>query len=270
MKNLICFIILELLLSSCRPNALTGLGSEGSDKYYLEEATKANNAQDYDSALNILLSKLSAAGRSHVDAKLLLAGAYAGKCGFNFINYTTKLAETTSGSAFKISMLPFVGVSTTPSFCWLSLQTMDSIGSSGQRTASQNTFTAITGLVMLGASLRTYADQSPAGGNGVADVNICSAVTNDQMDDIIVGYSYFEENLTYVSASLIGSSSLGSLNSVVSMCTSVAGATCTMTNKANITSGTRNAFRDLTQTVEYGIGTHVSNSTSSGVAAACP
>lgn len=268
MNKIIYFIILGLLTSSCGPNALSGLGSESSDEYYLEEAMKANNAQDYDTALDILLNQLSVGGQTRTDAKELLAGAYAGKCGFNFIDYTTKLSDTTSGSAFMISMLPFVGVSTTPSYCLLSLQTMDSIGAPAQRTAGQNTFTAITGLVMLGASLRTYADQAPAGGNGVADVELCSGVTNAQMDDVIVGYGYFAENLAYVSAALIGGSSLGSLTDAASKCSEL-GISCTITDKADITANIRNAFRDLNKTVEYGIGSCVTNGDALAIAACC-
>lgn len=276
MKKLYYYtLILVLTFSSCGPNALSGLGSQTSDEYYMEEALKANNAQSYDQAIDILLNKLSTSGRSTVKAKELLAGAYAGKCGFNFINYTTALSAVSgTTTAFGTAMKPFVGVQTTPSYCLSALQTMDLLGAPGQRTANQNAFTSITGLVMMGASLRAYADASPANGDGVMDgANfICSAVnvSNDKMDDIIVGYGYFATNFAYVSAALLGSSSFSSLNDIVTMCNSVSGVTCTVTNKANISSATRDTIRDFINTKEYGIGSYVSGGTVSGVVNACP
>jgi len=274
--NILYFLFLSgLFMASCGPNALSGLGSETSDEYYLEEASKANNAQAFDYAIDILLNKLSSSGQSTVKAKELLAGAYAGKCGFNFINYTTALSAVSgTTTAFGTAMKPFVGVQTAPSFCLSALQTMDSLGTPGQRTANQNAFTSITGLVMMGASLRTYADASPVNGDGVMDgANfICSAVnvSNDKMDDIIVGFGYFTTNFAYVSAALLGSSSFSSLNDIVTLCNSVSGATCTVTNKANVSSGTRDLIRDFINTTEYGIGSYVSGGTVSGVVNSCP
>lgn len=269
-KNILFLLSLGFLLSACGPNMLSGLGSQTSDDYYLEEALKANNTQDFDTAIEILTTKLSASAQTSSKAKELLASAYAGKCGFNFINYTTALSDSTSGSAFRVAMNPFVGVSTTPSFCLLSLQTMDTIGTPAQRTSTQNTFSAITGLVMLGASLRAYADTNPATGDGTVDVSICNGITNDQMDDIIVGYGYFATNFSYVSASLLGASTFTSLSDVVDMCNSVSGATCTVTDKADIDTDTRNIVRDLVNTAEYGIGNYVSNEDPLLIPASCP
>lgn len=275
MKKYFYILITVFNFSACGPNALSGLGSQTSDEYYMEEATKANNAQSYDLAIDILTNKLSPGGQSTSQAKELLAGAYAGKCGFNFINYTTALAAVSGATtAFQTSMMPFVGVQTTPSYCLSALQTMDSLGAPGQRTANQNAFTSITGLVMMGASLRAYADASPVNGDGVMDgANyICSAanVSNDHMDDIIVGFGYFSTNFAYVSAALVGSSSFNSLNDIVTMCNSVSGVTCSVTDKANIASATRDTIRDFINTKEYGIGSYVSGGTVSGVVNACP
>lgn len=275
-KNILCLLFLSgMFIASCGPNALSGLGSETSDEFYLEEALKANNSQSFDSAIDILLNKLSIGTQGTVKAKELLAGAYAGKCGFNFINYTTALSAVSgTTTAFGTAMKPFVGVQTTPSFCLSALQTMDSIGSPGQRTANQNAFTSIAGLVMMGASLRTYADAAPVNGDGVMDGAsfICSAVnvSSDKMDDIIVGFGYFMTNFAYVSAALLGTSSFTSLNNVATLCAGVPGATCSVTNKASVTSATRDLVRDFINTTEYGIGSHVSGGTVSGVASACP
>lgn len=274
-KSFLYLTILTLLTNSCGPNALSGLGSQSSDDYYLEEATKANNSQNYDYALDVLLNKLSAGAQARATTKELLASAYAGKCGFNFVNYVTTLSTNTASAVFNVMMQPFVQVEAAPEYCLLALQTMDAIGTPGQRTANQNTFSAITGLVLMGISLRAYADKDGVdnNGDGAMDANnmICNAgsVTDDQMNDIIVGYGYFVTNLAYVSASLLGTSSFDSLNDSIAVCTSVPGADCDVTNKADVTSDTRDVMRRLLNTSNYGIGDEAGGDALQ-IAAACP
>lgn len=275
MKNVLYLTIFSFFINSCGPNALSGLSSQTSDEYYMEEATKANNNQNYDYALDVLLNKLSATGRASVTAIELLASAYAGKCGFNFVNYVTALSASSSTAVFKTMMTPFVQVVTAPEYCLLSLQTMDTLGAPGVRTANQNTFSAITGLVLMGASTRAYADKNGIGNNGDGNMDsnnmICNSglVTDDQMNDIIVGYGYFVTNLAYVSASLLGSSSFDSLSDTVDACNSVPGADCDVTDKASVSAQTRTVIRNLLNTTNYGIGDEQGDDAAE-IAAACP
>lgn len=259
MKNIFTIVILSIFISSCGPNALTGLGSQTSDEYYFEEATKANNNQDFDYAIDVLTNKLSATGQASVVGKELLASAYAGKCGFNFVEYVTALADSSSTAVFDVMMQPFVQVPTAPEYCLLALQTIDTLGAPGVRTANQNTFSAITGLVLMGASIRAYADKDGTDNNGSGEMDsidmICddTLVTDDQMNDIIVGYGYFVTNLAYVSASMLGSSSFDSLNDSVEVCNDLGG-DCTVTDKDTVSADTRAAIRNLLNTTTYGIG----------------
>lgn len=271
MKKYFYLLSLALFFTACG-NIISGLGSETSDAYLIEEASKANNNQNYTYALEILTTKLSSSAKNTVRAKELLASAYAGKCGFNFATYVENLAASSAGTAFRIAMNPFVGVQLEPAYCLQALQTMDTLGTPAQRTANQNTFVAITGMVMMGASLRSYADKTPTLlGDGTIDVNLCSGVTNDQMDDVILGYGYFATNFAYVSAALVGSSSFASLQDVVNICNGLPGGiTCTVTDKASISNLTRDTFRDIINTLEYGVGSYVSNSDAMLIPASCP
>ncbi|AZZ37642.1 hypothetical protein CIK05_12835 [Bdellovibrio sp. qaytius] len=275
MKYFLYITVFSFFINSCGPNALSGLGSQTSDDFYMEEATKANNSQNYDYALDVLLNKLSATGRAAVPAVELLASAYAGKCGFNFVQYVDSLSQSSSTAVFNVMMQPFVQVATDPSYCLLALQTIDTLGAPGIRTANQNTFSAITGLVLMGASTRAYADKDGTGNNGSGTMDsvdmICdnTLVTDNQMNDIIVGYGYFVTNLAYVSASMLGSSSFNGLNDSVAACNSVPGADCTITDKNNVSAGTRLAIRRLLNTSTYGIGNR-SGATPADLLLACP
>lgn len=271
-RNFLYLTILALFMNSCGPNVLSGLGSQTSDEYYLEEATKANNAQNYDYALDVLLNKLSAGAQARASTKELLASAYAGKCGFNFVDYVDGLANST-GSPFNMVMQPFVQVAADPSYCLLALQTIDTIGTPSQRTTNQNTFSAITGLVLMGISLRAYADKDGTdnNGDGLMDVNnmVCQAgqISDDQMNDIIVGYGYFVTNFAYIGA-MLGNATSG-LDDSISMCTSTPGADCDVTDKASVTSQTRDVMRRLLNTTNYGIGDEQGDDAME-IAMACP
>jgi len=267
MKKRVRFKIYKLVfayiffISSCSVNVLDGLASKTSDEYLIEEAIKANNAENYDLAITIITTKISSTGQQLVQVKELLAGAYAGKCGLNFAEYATSFMETVSTAPFKIMMTPFVGALTDVDYCKLALTKMESIGSSAQRTANQNTFVAILGLALMGTALRQYADIAPALGDGTADVNLCVAgVTDSQIEDVIIGFGYFTLNISYVSASLLGSSSFTALNNISALCTVNAGASCSTTDPTTLDPVARAAlivfFRRLVNTSQYGIGVY--------------
>ena len=268
------FIILLILFGnlSCLPptNLLDGLSSKTTDDYLIIEAEEANNSQDYDVAINILVNQISSSARSTVKVKELLANAYAGKCGLKFVQYTTDLANSTSVSAFRVVMTPFVGEVVEPSYCELALQTMDTIGTETQRTDNQNAFTAVTALVYIGASLRYNVDMFPANGDGVSDVNLCLGLTDDQLDEAIIGFGYFSTNFAYVSTSLIGSSSFNSLNQVVQICAASVGASCNAKKSDDITPAMRSVIRDFINTQEYGIGSYSTSGNDLLLPGSCP
>ena len=116
-------IVLAAILAAfgCSKNLLTDLGSRSSDDALLEDAQKAVNAQQYQSAIDIITTKVSAGGQTKVLAKEILASGYAGACGLNFIDFVTSLSSSTGLSAFKLVSAPFVGRPVNAPFCLQSL-----------------------------------------------------------------------------------------------------------------------------------------------------
>lgn len=273
MKKIKLYVILFILsLCGCKANLYSGLASTTSDDYLIQQAKKDNDAQLYDYSIDILLYQISSGAQQRTDVKELLASAYSGKCGLNFVNYTTSLSNSLAASSpFEVVTSPFVGVAVDPSYCMKSLQTMDSIGTPLQRTANENAFTAVTGMVMMGASVRAYTDMTPTNGDGTVDINICTGLTSDQLNDVIVGFGYFATNFSYVSSSLVGSSSFSSLNQMVNVCSSVvSGTTCTTTDPAQITSATQLVIRDLINTKQYGVGPYDTGGDNTKIILSCP
>lgn len=257
-KRFQIFIVLFFAVSqiSCSPNLFDEASNKTTDEYYFEEAERANNQTAYDTAIEYI-QKMSASYQARSQTKELLASAYAGKCGLNFLNYAESLKTTTGTSAFSIMMAPMIGIASDPSFCLLALQTMDSIGTKAQRTTSQNTFTAVVGAVMIGSALRNEVDASPAAtyGNGINEKTSCFGDASvSSINNTIVGFGYLAENIDALPSSLIGGSA-STLNDMVTKCVALVGAAgCSVKTTAAVTKSTRNFYRDVLNTSEYGVG----------------
>ncbi len=257
-------------LASCSPNVFDQLSTGTGDSYYLFQAQENLDAQNYDAAITIITTKLSTSAQASVQAREVLASSYGGKCGLNFIEYVQKLASQSSGSSFQILMSPFIGVAVQPQFCRTALNTLEQIGTSANRTINQNALASILGMVLIGTALRSYADIVPALGDGTADVNICSGLTNAQVDDVIIGFGFMLNNFAAVSTSVIGGGSSTALTGVMNLCQTIAGASCQITDSAAITPSLRDTFRDLIKTSDYGIGTYSTGGNVLLIPAACP
>lgn len=254
-------ILLALLFSfsflvGCSANFLKELADKNSDDAIIYDAQKAVNEQNYDSAIDLLTVKLSAAGQAKVPARETLASAYAGKCGLNFIDFVDGLANASSGSAFVLVSSAFVGTAVQPSYCLQSLQTLDLLGPTESRSTDQNAFASVVGMVLMGTSTRLYTDNNPTDGDGTQDaVDISCTLTDTQIDNVILGYGYMAKNFSALSTDQIGSSSGDAISDSIDACTAVAGSSCEVTDPATISNDLRKTMRDLLNTTEYGVGT---------------
>lgn len=266
------FIIIfavQILFQGCSQNILSELGNKNSDEALLFDAQTAVNAQQYDNAISIVTERVSASGRQSTRAREILASGYAGKCGLNFIEYVTGLSESVSGSTFVLVSSPFVGVSVSPDSCLSSLQTLDLIGTNAVRTTNQNAFASIVGMVLMGSATRLYTDDAPVDGDGSQDVVDAScALTDAQIDKIILGYGYMSQNFSAISDQ-IGASSSTTISDSITTCSSIAGSSCSNTDPAQITAQMRDTMRDLMNTTQYGVGT-ADGSNPILIPAACP
>lgn len=264
-------LVALLFLSACSQNILSQASSINDDEDYYDQALSELNIENYDNVVSIITTKMSSSVQAQIKVRELLASAYAGKCGLNFVSYTNALAEQTTGSAMQVMMGPFVGVDSDPASCRLALQTMELIGPTESRNTNQNLFTSIVGMVLLGTALRNAADVSPVQGDGTADVNICTTVTDAQMDDVILGFGFFNKNFSAVSATTIGNYSDSSMSDAAAACNAGVGAgVCQIIDPTLITPSIRDAYRDLTNTSDYGIGAVSTGGNPMLIPAACP
>ena len=113
------------LVLGCTGNVLRELADKNTDDALLFDAKTAVNTQNYDEAINILTLRLSSSGQLKSEARSILASAYAGKCGLNFLEFVDGLAAAPTGSAFSLVSSPFVGIAVDSTYCLQSLQTLE-------------------------------------------------------------------------------------------------------------------------------------------------
>ncbi len=265
-----CIYVVFLLILSCSKNILTTDASSNNDDAFYQQALDYLNQKKYDEAILVISTKISVQNQMTPSVRELLASNYAGKCGLEFIPYIDKLSTANTGSALRVMMEPFINSVVDPSFCKQALATIDLIGTTSNRTVNQNFFASVVGMVLLGTSLRSYADINPILGDGVADVDICAAVTDQQIDDMIIGFGYFNLNFSSVSSQTIGNYTNSMFGPIGATCAAVAGASCTITDPTQITPFLRLAFRDLVNTQEYRIGNFATGGNQLLIPGSCP
>jgi hypothetical protein len=258
-----------LFFAGCSDNIFREMADKDTDEALLYDAKTAVNHQDYDSAIDIINNRLGVSARQKTEAREVLASAYAGKCGLNFIDFVDGLTNATSGTAFQLASSPFVGRPVATDYCLQSLQTLDLIGTTAQRTPNENAFAAVVGMVLMGSATRLYTDDVPANGDGTPDaVDIACTLTDTQIDYIVLGYGYMSSNFSAL-GSQIGASSGATFSDSIAACESIAGANCEITDPAAITQPIRDTLRDLLNTQQYGVGSFdASNNTL--IPVACP
>lgn len=234
--------ILSFLIStSCQQNLLDGFGSSSDEEVKYTAAKEALNNQQYDVAIDIITNQMSPEMQNKSKVKEVLASSYGGKCGWNLLDYTEALSQSTTGSALAIMMTPFIGKTVSIPDCIRSLEAIESIGPAQTRSLNQNLFGSIAGMVLIGAAARSHADQAPSLGNGIADVDICDDLTNDQLDDIILGFGFFSQNFSVVADELIGSYSDTTMGDIIDICNDFS-INCEVTRKSQIDNTARLFF----------------------------
>lgn len=269
-RSFLKFILVFLTATSCSKNIFQASASTDSDDSLLVDAKAAINAFNYQSAIDIITLQMTATGKAAVSAKEVLASAYAGKCGLNFVNYLDSLSHATTGTGFGLMMAPYVGIAADPDSCLLALNTLETIGTSANRTANENAFAAVVGMSLLGSQVRTAVDVTPTNGDGTLDSSVC-AMTTAQIDKVILGFGHMIQNFSYLTVSQLGGSSQTAINGIISVCTSIPGITnCAITDPAQITQPLRDTMLDLLNTDDYGVGSVHTGGNPVAIVGACP
>lgn len=213
-KILQIFVITTVILSCTGSNIYKDLASnKESDAALYEDAQKLIDDGDYTGAIDKLEST-TAAFQAEARTKESLAGAYAARCGMEFLPFVSNLTGGTSDGLFKLAMNGFVGVDTSNyADCQAAETIIESIGGIDNRTQSQNLFLLILELAKMGNRVRAVADISPsATGDGTVDgtYNCKTSVPIADVQEIMASLYKFIAQFTKVGSTLSGVDSIGS------------------------------------------------------------
>lgn len=175
-RTLILLLSLTLTTSCGQPNLLTDVSETDSDEALFFEAKKKIDKLEWSAAIDIIENQMSDGYAAQVDVQEALAGAYAGKCGFTFVDIINGLKNSSSTSIFPFFMSIFAGNTLDTSACDRSISIITSFGSVLQRTNDQNLFLTILGIARIGTTLGAKLDPTLDGvADGVykTDFNVC-------------------------------------------------------------------------------------------------
>ncbi|MFV3408448.1 hypothetical protein ACNH6C_07560 [Bdellovibrio bacteriovorus] len=299
-------ILLSLVLTtSCaQPNLLTDVSDTDSDDALYYEAKKKLDALEWDEAIDIIENQLSPTYAAKVSVKETLAGAYAGKCGFTFVDILSGMQNSPSANIFPFFVSIFGGNTLDTASCDQAISIISGLGTVLQRTQDQNLFMTILGIARIGTTLGAKLDPTNDGvADGVynTDFNVCHnysggpgsaatdgwpqpgpipapvvaptrTVTDIEAKKVASGIGLIFENISALASVLSGdNSTLTALQDALGQCELVAGAgNCTATNEAAVTDELLYTIRVLMDANGMGFGTCDPTKVYPDAAACCP
>ncbi|HEY8272038.1 MAG TPA: hypothetical protein VIG33_14195 [Pseudobdellovibrionaceae bacterium] len=207
-------IVTAGILSCTGSNLYKDLASnKTTDEALYEDAQKLIDSADYTGAITKILAT-TADFQATAKVKESLAGAYAARCGMEFIPFVTNLTGGSSSSFFQMAMNGFVGVSTANyADCVTAESIIESIGVIGVRSQSENLFLLVLEMAKIGNRLRADADILPTdAGDGTVDAGFsCStSVPIADAKAIIESFYKFLSLFAVVGSTLSGVSGIQS------------------------------------------------------------
>lgn len=223
-------LIFYLLMTVSCSNIFLPVADTTTDAALYEDGLKALNNQDYSTAIEKLTALKTPEYTESAVVKMNLAGAYAGRCGFNFINYIGQMSSPDTGgsSVFQFLMNQWTTASTARADCKSAEEVVKSITPTYVgRSADQSLFLTLLGLAKMGIYLRELVDtdQDGTADNPPFDVTVptdgfclTNNISDENIAEIGTGLALFIANLTNVGASF--STSLDT-TTITAACTAV-------------------------------------------------
>lgn len=234
----IIFAMISALSVGCGGNLFQLTAKKDSSEALYQDARDSLNDLDYDTAISKIVEIRTKDSNFYLRCEKVdgikicpredLAGAYASKCGLNFVTFVSSLTSST-GTPFLFFMQKFKDVTVSPANCYEAQKVIETFGTtSAARSAEQNLFMAILGMAKMGTYLRDAADVNQDG-SADAGYSSCnsSSISIDYLRQVISGMGLVIDNLAAVSAVLSGNSqALTDLDQIKQTC----GSPCAITD----------------------------------------
>jgi hypothetical protein len=289
-KRIFILIMTLSVTTSCgTENVLSEVSNKETDEAYYIDAKKDLDNLQWDSTVSIITTKMSSTYQARRDVKMLLASAYAGKCGLIFIDLIQGMTNNSATEMFKYFMGIWGGKTVYPDSCELAIGVLQGIGTAAQRTTNENLFLALLGVARMGTNLSSKLDAVDHNGalDGVATVchedgtgsvtkwvapytNFFPAppagktgyMSSSDIKRVASGLGLILENLASLTDALGAGTTIGAIGDLSQSCDDALSAvtgtstTCaTMTTPAAVSNEMVYAMRFMMDSTEFGFGT---------------
>lgn len=255
-RRVLSLFVVAVSMVNCS-NIYEPMSSKTTDAAYYEDAVKALDKQDWDTALTKFGKLSSGFLDSTPSVRENYAGALAGKCGFRFATFYNSISSTNFGTTplFKVFMNQFTQVTIYPTYCTLAEAQIKAIWASNTATAGEQLFMVLLSMAKMGAYLRAKADNDGIGNlgdgttdaayNGCTNTNDTHHLTDAEVTEIITGFSLMLLNIAAFAATL---GLQGTVTNLTAACALLPSNPCAVTSASGVTGAMISDMRSLLNT----------------------
>ena len=231
---------------SCSVNILEEFGDTDTDRSKYVEAQKLVSKSSFTEAIAVLATT-SADYQTRSDYRTLLASAYAGRCGLEFLDFVTEIGNIGTSRLYLYLMINRASLAATAdnqSDCSEAITQLQAIGSTGAlRTDDQNIFLAAVSFIQMGVIFSKTADTDNDGTlDGGFDACSSGSISDTDIDAYGNALMILIESISAVSNPAFGSDQLTDVNAI---CTTLADPPYNETDICTKTSGAFDASERL-------------------------
>lgn len=258
LKNVFKLILIAGINLSCA-NAFQEMADKSTDKAKFYDAKLKLDKSDWTGAITVLTS-LSTNFAARRDVKIVLASAYAGRCGLDFIDLANKIQNAGATSFFSVLLSAFAGRTAVHlADCLAAEATIASISATvGGRESNENLLMAFVALAKMGVILAIRADTNADsavdatflpchldGATGFTVLPNGPVAPYSDATELVTGLSSFILSLSAVGAGDAGGSTFDEIDTY---CDLIAGPPyntpiCDTTDRTLVTADQRRAIR---------------------------
>lgn len=200
----ILFILLAPFLG-CSGNLLSEMAKKETDTAVLFEVNHYLNSRQYTEAI-AQFEKLSAESQSQRENQFLLASAYAGRCGLDFLDLAKGLKDLSGGELFKMIMNLYPTANAQHlQDCQSAEDKIRALGTTAQRTDDENLFLLFVELSKMGTLLNMSYDSNHDGAPDAASLCSKSIFSDAQAAEFGASLGIIVEIINQSSLSVLGS-----------------------------------------------------------------
>lgn len=242
-------------------NLFLEMSDKTTDKAKFYAAKLKLDQSDWTGAIADILS-MTADYQARREVKVVLASAYAGRCGLDFLDLAEKLQNAGATSFMSVLFNAFrLKTATNLADCRSAETVLKTIGATAARTSEENLLMAFVSLAKIGVILAIRADGdvdgvvdtnfSPCdsnGANGLADLPDDASATNyADTTEIATGFGLF---MTSVAMAGAGDSAGDTWTELQANCATLEalggiGSVCDNENRADVDTNEQNAMRAI-------------------------